>query len=429
MGVSLVRVGPVWGRLMFLTQWGNRSVQFLLVAIPLSLWFLLRNHAPWGDEEHFVETVRLFGAGLSVDLLRSYPEMSAPLTYLAYAGWGHLVGFGLAELRLLSPLVAAATALAWFAFLRDQVRPRVLVWLTLATLVLNPYFLGLSVFVFTDMFALLGLSLVALGVSRRWPLLTLAGVIVAVCSRQYFVFVPFALLLAAILASDRRDALVQLALPAILGLLPLGLLVLLWGGLAPANELRDVYASGPLRFDAHTFSLYLAAPALYLAPLALLMWLSPTRGMLVAAGLAMAFVIVFPIQVSPVQIMDGILTVGFLHRAIEFVVPGTVGVFVLFPLLAAVNAAALGRLLIERGRSLPVMDHAERFLWCGIVAFLIVMPFSYMPWEKYALPLFMLQAAAFARFLDRWDGMGERPGTDRASGTATSGNVAGQVTP
>jgi len=93
--------------------------------------------------------------------------MSGPLTFAIYGAWGRLAGFGTAELRLLSPLIASATALVWFAFLRDRLRSCTVVGLALATLVLNPYFIGLSVFVFTDMLALLGPGLGLLGTSRR----------------------------------------------------------------------------------------------------------------------------------------------------------------------------------------------------------------------------------------------------------------------
>ena len=36
------------------------------------------------------------------------------------------------------------------------------------------------------------------------------------------------------------------------------------------------------------------------------------------------------------------------------------------------------------------MTMADVLPWVGGLMFLVVMPFSYMPWEKYALPLFML---------------------------------------
>ena len=36
---------------------------------------------PWGDERHFVETVRLFASAPTLETLRHYPEMSGPLPF------------------------------------------------------------------------------------------------------------------------------------------------------------------------------------------------------------------------------------------------------------------------------------------------------------------------------------------------------------
>jgi lipoprotein signal peptidase len=62
--------------------------------------------------------------------------------------------------------------------------------------------------------------------------------------------------------------------------------------------------------------------------------------------------------------------------------------------------------VLSSAASSVLRDHDEHvecrvFLWVGVAAFLVVMPFSYMPWEKYALPLLMLQGAALALVIDR----------------------------
>ncbi len=134
----------------------------------------------------------------------------------------------------------------------------------------NPYFVGLSVFVFTDMPALLGLSLLCLGIVTRRPAAVCIGLIVATMARQYLVFVAPALVAAEVgeRAWRGRGSVGSMSMAAAAGLLPLGAMVLLWGGhLAPDNAWRPVYLSEGLRFDAHALTLYLALPALYLAPL------------------------------------------------------------------------------------------------------------------------------------------------------------------
>jgi hypothetical protein len=371
---------------------------------PLFGWVLVRNRPPWGDEAHFLETVKLFGRGLSIELLRSYPEMSAPLTYLVYSAWSGIVGFETPALRLLSPFVAGVTILAWCAFLADVFRSRAVLLVSLATIVLNPYFLGLSVFVFTDMLSFLGLALTAVGVSRRRPWLAAIGLAVATCSRQYlaFVAIPVAGMVLVGRGGSKRWS---WGVAAAAGMVPLGLLVLLWGGqLAPDSTVRDIYTSDGIGFDPHALSLYASVPAVYLFPLAgLVLWRRPMRpAHLVAASVAAAFVLVFPVQPSIAQIREGKLTVGFLHRLIDTIHQDTVE-NVVFATLAFANVLALASAFswwsqVRRdGRTID----ADLFVWLGTAAFLAVMPFSYMPWEKYALPLLMLQSVALAVAIDR----------------------------
>lgn len=379
-------------------------LRILAFAGPLLGWAIVRHRPPWGDEAHFLQTVRLFGDGVSLDLLRSYPEMSAPLTYVVYAAWGAIVGFETSALRLLSPAVAGATILTWHTFLKDVVRSELLVLVALATVVLNPYFLGLSVFVFTDMLALFGLALTAIGVSRRNAWLAGVGLAVATCARQYLAFLAIPLVSLVLLRPRARESW-RWPAAGVAGMLPLGLLVWLWGGhLAPDNALRAIYTSEGLRFDPHALSLYLSTPAVYLFPLVGLMIprLRWRPAPLAAAAVAAAIVVVFPVEPSIAQTREGSFAVGFLHRVVEMGFDPTLA-RVVFACLAFVNVWTLSSAFSP----LFLHDTDERllrsalFVWLGIAAFLLIMPLSYMPWEKYALPLLLLQSAALALAIDR----------------------------
>lgn len=400
------------------TTLSEKEIRWIRVAIlvaPFVLWWVVRNRPPWGDEEHFLHTVRLFGAGISLDLLRSYPELSAPLTYILYSAWGHVIGFATPELRLLSPVLASLTALTWFAVLTREVRSRQGVWLALATTTLNPYFIGLSVFVFTDMLALLGLAMVALGVSRRKAWLSGSGLAVAVGARQYLAFLAVAMVLTALLSRDDRRRFRNLIMPAVIGITPLALLILLWGGhLAPASDVRDTYLSEGVRFDPHALSLYLSSLSIYAFPLVLVVALRSSREVFVAATAVMAFVLAFPVQPSIAQTRDGLHTVGFIHRAIDAVANDRMEQ-VVFAMLAFVNGAAILSVLSAfradwRARRIAP---TALFMLLGVVAFLLVMPFSFMPWEKYALPLCMMQGATLAMVL------ADNPKRHRSRHTAT----------
>lgn len=370
---------------------------FLLVGL-VALGVFVKGRPPWGDEAHFLETVRLFGQGVSLDLLRTYPEMSAPLTYLVYSAWGHLAGFSTPALRLLSPLIAWGAAIVWWFAIRRHVRSASMALLTLGVLVSNPYFIGLSVFVFTDMLSLLGLALVVLGVDSRKPWLSAVGLMVATTARQYLVFLMPALLIADFLVRPRSVRPWRFAASALLGTLPLLALIVLWEGhLAPASMVRDTYLTESLRFDLHGLSLYLALPGAYLIVLALPIALRVNAALWGAAALAGLFVLVFPVQASIVQTREGAMTVGFLHRTLSYYLPAW-GTTVFFAAIATLGTAVLlscGRRTLSSWRT-DGRPMTTAFLWAGVASFLVVMPFSYMPWEKYALPLLMLSSLIFA---------------------------------
>lgn len=373
---------------------------FLLIGFA-ALWVFANGRPPWGDEVHFLETVRLFGRGVSLELLRTYPEMSAPLTYLVYSAWGHVAGFSTPELRLLSPAIAWVTAMVWWFVIDRNVRSVPVALLVLGSIALNPYFVGLSIFVFTDMLSLLGLGLVVLGVNSRRHWLTVLGLAIATTSRQYLVFLAPALVTADVLNRPRSADRWRLFIAAFAGTVPLMLLIWLWDGhLAPASAVREVYLTETPSFDLHALALYLAVPGAYLALLVVPGSLKATGGMWIAAAAAGLFQFVFPIQASVAQTRAGGSTVGFLHKAASSSLP-PIAATVLFCLLAALFTAAMlycaRRALVEWRAG--VASLTDVFLWAAIVSFLLVMPFSYMPWEKYALPLLMLSSLVLAKVI------------------------------
>ena len=105
----------------------------------------------WGDEIHFVETINRFGKNMGLNTIKHYNEMSTPLPFMLYALWGRIFGFEIHILRILSVIIAVATYILfhWLLFLIfGNIK---VASLTSAFLVLHPYMVGFSVFVFTDM--------------------------------------------------------------------------------------------------------------------------------------------------------------------------------------------------------------------------------------------------------------------------------------
>jgi hypothetical protein len=45
----------------------------------------------WSDEQHFLETIRLFASGLTLDNLKHYEDMSGPLFHPSLSGFVSLV--------------------------------------------------------------------------------------------------------------------------------------------------------------------------------------------------------------------------------------------------------------------------------------------------------------------------------------------------
>jgi hypothetical protein len=265
--------------------------------------------------------------------------------------------------------------------------------LALALFVLNPYTVGLSVFVFTDMAALLGLAIAVHGVTAQRPMQTSAGIALATLSRQYLAFLAPALILTAL--SDRSMGTgdrIRWVVATGIGMAPLALLVWLWNGqLAPANAIREVYLSEGLRFDPHALSLYLAAPGAYLLPLlAIVAYHRTSLKATVGAMFAASWCFAIPVQPSLAQTREGVSTVGFVHRALTTALPPAavdIAWYLLSVLwLAGIFGALTRRELRQDTRQATVV----RFLWFSLAAFLVVMPFSYMPWEKYALPMLMI---------------------------------------
>lgn len=391
---------------------------------------------PWGDELHYIDTVKQFGQGLSLQLLRTYPEMTAPLTFITYGFWGRIVGFETWRLRLLSPVLALAALLLLTRVLRQRTKDDLAVLIGTLSIATTPYFVGLSAFVFTDMLALLCMMVAVAGMTGDRAWMTGAGIACAILARQYLVFLVPAVALAALIGEGTRRAIRSPQVwSAGLAVLPFAALVWLWDGtLSPINELRHNYVTGRgIRFNPHALSLYLAVPGIYLAPLLAWRARAGIRRGSVAVGCALALVTLwFPIQPSEPQISEGSMTVGFAHRALTYLLPSIAVNLVWFSAAVAWMSVAGEALRLDamlcRQRGVTAADLLP---WTGIVGFLAIMPFSYLPWEKYALPLLVLIVAALIRrpTSDRYSSDERRVPRMRAATSTSSGTGSGRPIP
>jgi hypothetical protein len=378
----------------------------LLVAIVAASWLGLvaavaLHRPPWGDERHYLETVRRFGRDLSLEALRTYPgELAPPLAFVLYAGWGRLVGFELPRLRLLSLAIAFVTVMAVHALARRVLRNRRDAVLAALFFLLHPYTIGLSVFVFNDMTAILFAVVLAIGIAAARPMLAVLASAAGLMTRQYFVFLTVAAGLFYMIRWGRQRQSRDLATLAwlVASCLPLAGMFLLWRGVGPASATRTQYLSSGLPFRTTALTLYVTQLFTYLCPLLLLppwVWARRTRGCWAVVGAVSLVYWLAPIRPAPSQTAAAIGTIGLLHRAIRATVgrlgPAAEDVFywIAFGLGVAVLFSIVRDIVTRRGVAWP---DTRAFLGLAVVCFLVMMPFSYMHWEKYFMPLLPLAA-------------------------------------
>jgi hypothetical protein len=365
----------------------------LILAIEaIAAWGIGIDRPLRADEPHFVGTIIQFGTTpLSLDLLTHYNEMSGPVPFVLYGAWGRLFGFEPQTLRMFSIIVAVATYVLLFWFLHSETgNLRLSAWGT-AFVALHPYMLYLSLFVYTDMLAILCLIGAIAAVRRERPVWLALALCGAVLNRQYLLFATGAagvyFLARCIRHRQRRDMLHLLAVAA--SVVPLAGLCVLWRGLCPDGNLKHIYLDKHPSFHVSSLVLYVSLMSIYLSPILAARWrefFGCKKPMIVAAALCWLYWF-FPVAASPIAAESG-FRVGMLHltlhrmfnsEALEHVVffTGFAGG------LAVVTALGLDALRRWREGRIDF----QFFLDLTAFAFLAIMPCSYLHWEKYFMPL------------------------------------------
>ncbi len=364
-------------------------IVFVIVQLTvIAVWFDL-GRAPVHDETHFVLTIRQFADDPGLETLRTYNEMSTPLPFLLYAGWGKLFGPEPAALRTFSLLIALATyvlihGLA-FAVLRSGRRA---FWLTVFV-ALNPYMAALSVLIYTDMLAIGFATWATLAMIRGRPMQLGVALAAALLCRQYALVysVTFVVWLVMQRPPDAR----RLLIACIIALAPLAILCAWWGGLAPDNATRARYASYGISWQPASFTLYVVMLWVYPGPLLILRYreLFAHPGRWAWALVLSLWYLAFPIRAS--QSATNTDVTGFFDRLMQTAFGGSLlydavymgtffyGLFVLFWFIARVRDRRDGTAIL---------------LSLIVIAFLAIMPLSYLRWEKYFL--LILPAACLA---------------------------------
>lgn len=391
-------VGPIAqaAEPLFVRPFGREGLLRILfgsvTVLTLLSWRVDLGQAFRGDEIHFAQTIEKFGETPSFDLLAHYEEMSGPLPFLLYGAWGRLFGYDPLTLRMLSLLIAVVTYALWFRLSARQFASTRGALVATACFLLQPYLLFVSLFVYTDMLTMLFLLMAMIALREERPLLLCAGIAGALVCRQHLVFLPLAAGLFLVLKyryGPRWRGLCLLA-GCFAGTLPLMGLLALWKGPCPDNTLKQTYLTGGTSFHIESAWLYVSLSAVYLAPA--IVWkrhsIFASQRMLVLAVLISLLYWLTPITPSPSSIAAGIPHVGMFHRALASLFRSSTAVQFIFWLAlipGLLTYLFLGRDLLRRCVRRTV--EFPVFLDLAALAFLAVMPWAYLHWEKYLLPL------------------------------------------
>jgi 4-amino-4-deoxy-L-arabinose transferase-like glycosyltransferase len=369
-------------------------IGFYLLGIVIATGFL--RCASWGvDETHHIETVRLFVSSFSFHTIKTYAELQPPLVYIMYALAGIICGDHVWVYRLLTLVFAAITISVLFFIMRFLSESNGRALICIMVFLMNPYVMGLSVFVYSDMPALMFLSCAVLAALHRRPWLFCAAAAGTLLCRQYNVFGPLAVALWAIILwiQSRKRGILRLPGAALLSLIPVVICFFYWGGLAPHNGMaaRNPWGSDYVFHPAY-LPAYLTFLPVYAAPLIIYFWrqIFSLKRLVIASLIGLAYPL-FPVTIRPaIKELTGVQTVGFFHKAVKAITRGNIGIehavfYCLFCLslclifqLAAVTAAA------QRNGG----QRSANLLFCAVMSlcFFAVMAFSLDVWEKYLVP-------------------------------------------
>ncbi len=351
------------------------------------------NHSFWGDECHFYKTTLLFAAEPTLHTLQHYEEMSTPLPFILYAGWSKIAGTDISSLRVFSLIIAFFTFLSifyLFKILFPQNSSFALFAVVLFSLI--PYIPGLSIFIYTDLSAILFMVLAFIYSIKNKPLLFFLFSFAALLCRQYLIFFTIASLL--FFALDyyftRKKINLFMAMAAITANLSLLPLFYLWNGMSPNNELKKLYINEKIQFHPDAFIVYICYAILYTFPLYLI--LLPTllkNKKIISITFFVSFIYwAFPLTTSLPAIEAGFLHIGLFHKTISLLLSSNWQIGILYQFLFFLSLlffVYMTKLCIQSIK----IQHKKHIVFSGItlLSFLAIMPFSYLTWEKYILPI------------------------------------------
>lgn len=376
-------------------------IWFLLSLILLfTLSFLFISSPPHSDEKHFIETIKIFTERNLFFTMKDYPEITPPLFYIVFSLWSKIFGFSTESLRILNLFISLVCwQLIFYFFKVTTYRPKSSFLLS-ALVILNPYLLGVSIFVYNDNLMLLFLLLAMIFLYKDRTTLTGVSLSLALLIRQYSIIFPLSVFIYSSLKSIKEKKLrTELFTASVLSIIPLLMLFIYWKGFAPESGLKVWYVKNRSIYNLDYINTYLTLSSVYILPL--LIYFFYKRGFVKSKLIfAIAFSIIvsfFPIKPSLATLGQiNVTTVGYAHKFsnIIFGADSTALniLFFIFLIAGSYITITLFNDFIKKYRE-DNIDEESILSLCWLL-FLLIMPFSFQVWEKYLLMILTFYMAA-----------------------------------
>lgn len=369
------------------------QIWFIFSLVSLTVIGILSIRLPFrGDEKHIVDTIKLFASSLSFETIKNYPEVTPPFFFIFYAIWAKIFGLTIESLRILTLIISLVTWQLVFYLISLFVKKNIHVLLLSFLLIINPYFLGTSVFVFTDMLTImLCLSAVILFLKDKYYSFLIFCSLAILC-RQYAIIFPLSIIAFSIInLLNRKPINKRYIFGTIFTFLPLMILFFIWGNIATSNGIQKWIVPTPHFYNVSYITTYVTFSVVYLFPLVITFLYKKMEFNLLNVGIALIVCIIllqFPIAPSAAAISQtDIRTVGFAHIALRkllgeesLILKITLGLLLFIG--CYINVVLIKYFLMEIKNKIYRKEMIFIIIW---ILFLITMPFSYQVWEKYLL--------------------------------------------
>ena len=376
------------------------QIWFIFSLLTLSISGILFIKLPFrGDERHIVETIRLFADNFTFNTIIDYPEVTPPFFYMFYALWAKLFSSSTESLRLLTLLISLITWQLIFYLIQLLVKKDIHALLLSLLIVINPYFFGTSVFVFTDMFTIMLVLLAIISFIKNKLFLFFIFSTLAILSRQYAVIIPAAVIVYSLL-TYKNDTITNRnnIIASLISFIPLIILFAIWKNISPASGIEKWIVPNVFFYNLDYINTYITFSVIYIFPLALIFF---SKIKLNYKRFFIAFSITILLAVFPVKPSLATLeftdykTVGIVHQVFaEFFGYGSLGLkIILWIFLFAgcyINIEIMKKFYLQVKSKSYNKELILPLLW---FLFLLIMPLSYQVWEKYLtmiLPFYLL---------------------------------------